>query len=122
MKKIAVFWVICLFLSLFAGCSFSSSDVDISGGGSKKSFHKVCGSSSLKMDSSRNAFPSYQAENLFYYFYVKNSDGSTEKESFGAENSFSFSLENGEWNSSDLAGYIGIYIYLHQLYNNRQKF
>lgn len=97
MKKIAVFWVICLFLSLFAGCSFSSSDEDISGGGSKKSFHKVCGSSSLKMDSSRNAFPSYQAENLFYYFYVKNSDGSTEKESFGAENSFSFSLENGEW-------------------------
>ena len=81
----------------FAGCSFSSSDEDISGGGSKKSFHKVCGSSSLKMDSSRNAFPSYQAENLFYYFYVKNSDGSTEKESFGAENSFSFSLENGEW-------------------------
>lgn len=97
MKKIAVFWIICLFLSLFAGCSFSSSEENISGGGSKKSFHKVCGSSSLKMDSSRNAFPSYQAENLFYYFYVKNSDGNTEKESFGAENSFSFSLENGEW-------------------------
>lgn len=98
MKKIAVFWIFCLFLSLFAGCSFSSSEEDFSGGGSKNSFHKVCGSSNLKMDSSRNAFPSFQAENLFYYFYAKKtSDGSTGAESFGAENSFSFSLENGEW-------------------------
>lgn len=98
MKRIAVFWIFCLFLSLFAGCSFSSSEEDFSGGGSKNSLHKVCGSSSLKMDSSRNAFPTFKAENLFYYFYAqKGSGGSTGAESFGAENSFSFSLEDGEW-------------------------
>lgn len=97
MKKIAVFWLICLFSLVVAGCSFSFSGED-SSGGSGNFVHRICGSSDLLMENPRNAFPTYQKENLFYNFYaVKNSDKTSAKESCGAENSFSFELENGEW-------------------------
>lgn len=97
MKKIAVFWLICLFSLVAAGCSFSLAGED-SSGGSRNSVHRICGSSDLLMENPRNAFPTYQKENLFYNFYaVRNSDKTIAKESCGAENSFSFELANGEW-------------------------
>lgn len=97
MKKIAVFWLICLFSLVVAGCSFSLAGED-SSGGSRNSVHRICGSSDLLMENPRNAFPTYQKENLFYNFYaVRNSDKTIAKESCGAENSFSFELANGEW-------------------------
>lgn len=96
MKKIAVFWLICLFSLVAAGCSFLLAGED-SSGGSRNSVHRICGSSDLLMENPRNAFPTYQKGNLFYNFYaVRNSD-KTIKESCGAENSFSFELANGEW-------------------------
>ncbi len=97
MKKIAVFWLICLFSLVVAGCSFSLAGED-SSGGSRNSVHRICGSSDLLMENPRNAFPTYQKKNMFFNFYaVKNSDKTIAKESCGAENSFSFELANGEW-------------------------
>lgn len=97
MKKIAVFWLICLFSLVVAGCSFSFSGED-SSDGTGNLVHRICGSSDLLTESSRNAFPTYQKKNMFFNFYaVKNSDKTIAKESCGAENSFSFELANGEW-------------------------
>lgn len=95
MKRICVFSLAILFFLCFSGCGFSpfgdnSSEVSVKG------IHSVSGFTEVAEVKVRNAFPSYDASNLFYHFYAKKSSGEA-AESTGAKNSFSFLLENGEW-------------------------
>lgn len=97
MKRNFFCQLFCLFSILAAGCAFYSGDDSSSGSGSKN-FHRISGYSSLEMESSRNAFPTYESGNFFYHFYARGTSGDAGgKESSGAENSFSFILGNGGW-------------------------
>lgn len=97
MKRICVFSLAILFFLCFSGCGFSpfgddGSEVSVKG------IHSVSGFTEVAEGKVRNAFPSYDASNLFYHFYAKKSSGeAAAAESTGAKNSFSFLLENGEW-------------------------
>lgn len=97
MKRICVFSLTILFFLCFLGCGFSplgddGSEVSVKG------IHSVSGFTEVAGGKVRNAFPSYDASNLFYHFYVKKSSGeAAAAESTGAKNSFSFLLENGDW-------------------------
>ena len=97
MKRICVFSLTILFFLCFSGCGFSplgddGSEVSVKG------IHSVSGFTEVAEGKVRNAFPSYDASNLFYHFYAKKSSGeAAAAESAGAKNSFSFLLENGEW-------------------------
>lgn len=97
MKRICVFSLTILFFLCFSGCGFSpfgddGSEVSVKG------IHSVSGFTEVAEGKVRNAFPSYDASNLFYHFYAKKSSGeAAAAESTGAKNSFSFLLENGEW-------------------------
>lgn len=97
MKRIGVFSLAILFFLCFSGCGFSpfgddGSEVSVKG------IHSVSGFTEVTEGKVRNAFPSYDASNLFYHFYAKKSSGeAAAAESTGAKNSFSFLLENGEW-------------------------
>lgn len=97
MKRICVFSLTVLFFLCFSGCGFSpfgddGSEVSVKG------IHSVSGFTEVAEGKVRNAFPSYDASNLFYHFYAKKSSGeAAAAESTGAKNSFSFLLENGEW-------------------------
>lgn len=97
MKRICVFSLTILFFLCFSGCGFSplgddGSEVSVKG------IHSVSGFTEVTEGNVRNAFPSYDASNLFYHFYAKKSSGeAAAAESTGAKNSFSFLLENGEW-------------------------
>ena len=97
MKRICVFSLTILFFLCFSGCGFSplgddGSEVSVKG------IHSVSGFTEVAGGKVRNAFPSYDASNLFYHFYVKKSSGEAAAvESTGAKNSFSFLLENGDW-------------------------
>lgn len=97
MKRICVFSLAILFFLCFSGCGFSpfgddGSEVSVKG------IHSVSGFTEVTEGKVRNAFPSYDASNLFYHFYAKKSSGEAAAvESTGAKNSFSFLLENGEW-------------------------
>lgn len=97
MKRICVFSLTILFFLCFFGCGFSPLGDDgseVSG----KGIHSVSGFTEVTEGKVRNAFPSYDASNLFYHFYAKKSSGeAAAAESTGAKNSFSFLLENGEW-------------------------
>ena len=97
MKRICVFSLTVLFFLCFFGCGFSPLGDDgseVSG----KGIHSVSGFTEVTEGKVRNAFPSYDASNLFYHFYAKKSSGeAAAAESTGAKNSFSFLLENGEW-------------------------
>ena len=97
MKRICVFSLTVLFFLCFSGCGFSpfgddGSEVSVKG------IHSVSGFTEVAEGKVRNAFPSYDASNLFYHFYAKKSSGeAAAAESTGTKNSFSFLLENGEW-------------------------
>lgn len=97
MKRICVFSLTILFFLCFSGCGFSpfgddGSEVSVKG------IHSVSGFTEVAEGKVRNAFPSYDASNLFYHFYAKKSSGeAAAAESTGTKNSFSFLLENGEW-------------------------
>lgn len=97
MKRICVFSLAVLFFLCFSGCGFSplgddGSEVSVKG------IHSVSGFTEVAEGKVRNAFPSYDASNLFYHFYAKKSSGeAAAAESTGTKNSFSFLLENGEW-------------------------
>ena len=97
MKRICVFSLAILFFLCFSGCGFSplgddGSEVSVKG------IHSVSGFTEVTEGKVRNAFPSYDASNLFYHFYAKKSSGeAAAAESTGAKNSFSFLLENGDW-------------------------
>lgn len=97
MKRIGVFSLAILFFLCFSGCGFSpfgddGSEVSVKG------IHSVSGFTEVTEGKVRNAFPSYDASNLFYHFYAKKSSGeAAAAESTGTKNSFSFLLENGEW-------------------------
>lgn len=97
MKRICVFSLTILFFLCFSGCGFSplgddGSEVSVKG------IHSVSGFTEVAEGKVRNAFPSYDASNLFYHFYAKKSSGEAAAvESTGTKNSFSFLLENGEW-------------------------
>lgn len=97
MKRICVFSLTVLFFLCFFGCGFSpfgDDDSEVS----VKGIHSVSGFTEVTEGNVRNAFPSYDASNLFYHFYAKKSSGeAAAAESTGAKNSFSFLLENGEW-------------------------
>lgn len=94
MKRICVFSLTILFFLCFFGCGFSpfgDDDSEVS----VKGIHSVSG---VTEGNVRNAFPSYDASNLFYHFYAKKSSGeAAAAESTGTKNSFSFLLENGDW-------------------------
>lgn len=95
MKRICVFSLTILFFLCFSGCGFSpfgddGSEVSVKG------IHSVSGFTEVAEGKVRNAFPSYDASNLFYHFYAKKSSGEA-AESTGTKNSFSFLLENGDW-------------------------
>lgn len=94
MKRICVFSLTILFFLCFSGCGFSplgDDDSEVS----VKGIHSVSG---VTEGNVRNAFPSYDASNLFYHFYAKKSSGeAAAAESTGTKNSFSFLLENGDW-------------------------
>lgn len=97
MKRKIFCQLFCLVSLLTAGCAFYSGEERTADSGTGH-LHRISGSSDLKMESSRNAFPSYETGNFFYHFYAeKTSGGSTRKEASGPENSFSFLLENGGW-------------------------
>lgn len=97
MKRICVFSLTILFFLCFFGCGFSPFGEDGSEV-SVKGIHSVSGFTEVAEGKVRNAFPSYDASNLFYHFYAKKSSGeAAAAESTGAKNSFSFLLENGEW-------------------------
>lgn len=97
MKRICVFSLAILFFLCFSGCGFSplgddGSEVSVKG------IHSVSGFTEVAEGKVRNAFPSYDASNLFYHFYAKKSSGeAAAAESTGTKNSFSFLLENGDW-------------------------
>lgn len=97
MKRICVFSLAILFFLCFSGCGFSpfgddGSEVSVKG------IHSVSGFTEVTEGKVRNAFPSYDASNLFYHFYAKKSSGeAAAAESTGTKNSFSFLLENGDW-------------------------
>lgn len=97
MKRICVFSLTVLFFLCFSGCGFSpfgddGSEVSVKG------IHSVSGFTEVTEGNVRNAFPSYDASNLFYHFYAKKSSGeAAAAESTGTKNSFSFLLENGDW-------------------------
>lgn len=97
MKRICVFSLTILFFLCFFGCGFyplGDDGSEVSG----KGIHSVSGFTEVTEGKVRNAFPSYDASNLFYHFYAKKSSGeAAAAESTGAKNSFSFLLENGEW-------------------------
>lgn len=97
MKRICVFSLAILFFLCFSGCGFSPFGDDGSEV-SAKGIHSVSGFTEVAEGKVRNAFPSYDASNLFYHFYAKKSSGeAAAAESTGTKNSFSFLLENGEW-------------------------
>lgn len=97
MKRIGVFSLAILFFLCFSGCGFSPFG-DYGSEVSVKGIHSVSGFTEVTEGKVRNAFPSYDASNLFYHFYAKKSSGeAAAAESTGAKNSFSFLLENGEW-------------------------
>lgn len=97
MKRICVFSLTILFFLCFSGCGFSPFGDDGSEA-SVKGIHSVSGFTEVVEGKVRNAFPSYDASNLFYHFYAKKSSGeAAAAESTGTKNSFSFLLENGEW-------------------------
>ena len=97
MKRICVFSLAILFFLCFSGCGFSSFG-DYGSEVSVKGIHSVSGFTEVAGGKVRNAFPSYDASNLFYHFYAKKSSGeAAAAESTGAKNSFSFLLENGDW-------------------------
>lgn len=97
MKRICVFSLTILFFLCFSGCGFSplgddGSEVSVKG------IHSVSGFTEVTEGKVRNAFPLYDASNLFYHFYAKKSSGeAAAAESTGTKNSFSFLLENGDW-------------------------
>lgn len=97
MKRICVFSLTVLFFLCFFGCGFSpfgDDDSEVS----VKGIHSVSGFTEVTEGNVRNAFPSYDASNLFYHFYAKKSSGeAAAAESTGTKNSFSFLLENGDW-------------------------
>lgn len=97
MKRICVFSLTILFFLCFSGCGFSPFGEDGSEV-SVKGIHSVSGFTEVAEGKVRNAFPSYDASNLFYHFYAKKSSGEAPAaESTGTKNSFSFLLENGDW-------------------------
>lgn len=97
MKRICVFSLTILFFLCFSGCGFSPFG-DYGSEVSVKGIHSVSGFTEVAEGKVRNAFPSYDASNLFYHFYAKKSSGeAAAAESTGAKNSFSFLLENGDW-------------------------
>lgn len=97
MKRICVFSLTILFFLCFSGCGFSPFG-DYGSEVSVKGIHSVSGFTEVTEGKVRNAFPSYDASNLFYHFYAKKSSGeAAAAESTGTKNSFSFLLENGEW-------------------------
>lgn len=97
MKRIGVFSLAILFFLCFSGCGFSPLGEDGSEA-SVKGIHSVSGFTEVTEGKVRNAFPSYDASNLFYHFYAKKSSGeAAAAESTGTKNSFSFLLENGDW-------------------------
>lgn len=97
MKRICVFSLTILFFLCFSGCGFSPFG-DYGSEVSVKGIHSVSGFTEVAEGKVRNAFPSYDASNLFYHFYAKKSSGeAAAAESTGVKNSFSFLLENGEW-------------------------
>lgn len=97
MKSEKAFFSIILFFSIFfISCHPLLKEYELKQ--NEKNLHSVTGksiSSNFKQTDSRNAIPTYEENQLFYYFYAES--GNEKEELPTSKNSFSFALENGSW-------------------------